>query len=160
MNKELLETLTKIPVVLDIQPSFVASDYPWVEERLGKQRSSESYPWKTYLDSGIACAGGSDAPIEEVNPLLGMQAAITRRSTIDGNVYGEHEKLSVYEAISLYTKGSANVINHAEDRGLIQPGYVADFTILDQDLFKINPDHFHQVKVKATIVNGEIMYQK
>ncbi|WP_058307093.1 amidohydrolase [Gracilibacillus massiliensis] len=160
MNDNLLKDLTDIPVVLDIQPSFVASDFPWVKERLGEQRTSKSYPWRTYIEKGIACAAGSDAPIEEVNPLLGIQAAVTRRSNIDGEIYGEQERLSVYEAISLYTKGSAYVIDHAHDRGMIKPGFVADFTILEEDLFKIDPDKFHQVDVKTTIVNGEIMYQK
>ncbi|SHN05488.1 amidohydrolase [Gracilibacillus kekensis] len=160
MNDTLLKDLSDIPVVLDIQPSFVASDFPWVKERLGEHRTSKSYAWKTYLNKGIACAGGSDAPIEDVNPLLGIQAAVTRRSNIDGEVYGEQERLSVYEAISLYTKGSAYVIDHAHDRGLIKPGFVADFTILEEDLFQVDPDKFHQVDVKTTVVNGEIMYQK
>ncbi|SFM08561.1 hypothetical protein SAMN04487943_107211 [Gracilibacillus orientalis] len=160
MNDKLLDRLKKIPVVLDIQPSFVASDFPWVKDRLGDSRTNAAYPWKTYLNNGIACAGGSDAPIEEVNPLLGMQAAVTRRSNMDGQIYGSHQKLSVFEAISLYTKGSAYVINHVHDRGLIKPGYVADFTILERDLFQHDPDLFHEIEVKATIVDGEIMYEK
>ncbi|WP_238343560.1 amidohydrolase [Gracilibacillus saliphilus] len=160
MNDKLLDRLKKIPVVLDIQPSFVASDFPWVKDRIGDRRTNDAYPWKTYLNNGIACAGGSDAPIEEVNPLLGMQAAVTRRSNIDGQVYGSHQKLSVFEAISLYTKGSAYVINHAHDRGMIQPGFVADFTILEKDLFKHDPGRFHEIEVKATIVDGEVMYEK
>ncbi|MGP4041577.1 amidohydrolase [Gracilibacillus sp. D59] len=160
MNDKLLDRLKNIPIVLDIQPSFVASDFPWVKDRLGNTRSNKAYPWKTYLNNGIACAGGSDAPIEEVNPLLGMQAAVTRRSNIDGKIYGSHQKLSVFEAISLYTKGSANVIGHAHDRGMIKPSYAADFTILEKDLFKHDPDLFHEIEVKATIVDGEIMYEK
>ncbi|QGH35324.1 amidohydrolase family protein [Gracilibacillus salitolerans] len=160
MNAQLLDRLKKIPVVLDIQPSFVASDFPWVKDRLGDRRTKEAYPWKTYLNNGIACAAGSDAPIEEVNPLLGIQAAVTRRSNMDGQIYGSHQRLSVFEAISLYTKGSAYVINHAHDRGMIKPGFVADFTILEKDVFKHDPDLFHEIEVKATIVDGQIMYEK
>ncbi|MGN8645805.1 amidohydrolase family protein [Gracilibacillus sp. HCP3S3_G5_1] len=130
-----------------------------MKERIGDKRADQSYPWKTYINNGIACAGGSDAPIEEVNPLLGIQAAVTRRSNIDGQVYGSDQRLSVFEAISLYTKGSAFVINHLHDRGMIKAGYVADFTILEKDLFKHNPDLFHKINVKATIVDGEIMYE-
>src|SRR5699024_5676147 len=94
----LINKLKEIDVVLDIQPLFVASDFPWVQERLGENRANKSYPWKSYLEHGIACAAGSDAPIEEVNPLLGIQAAVSRQSTIDGKIYNEKEKLSVYEA--------------------------------------------------------------
>ncbi|MDX8046724.1 amidohydrolase [Gracilibacillus sp. S3-1-1] len=160
MNEILLEKLTKSTAMIDVQPSFVASDFPWVKERLGEARANQSYPWKTYLDRGIVCAGGSDAPIEEVNPLLGIQAAVTRRSNIDGQVYGEEQRLSVFEAIGLYTKGSAAIINHEDDRGLIKNGFVADFTILDQDLFQHDPDLFHEVNVKATIVDGQVMYER
>ncbi|WP_066194965.1 amidohydrolase [Gracilibacillus timonensis] len=160
MDKDVLALLKELPVVLDIQPSFVASDFPWVISRLGAERADRSYPWKTYLRQGIACAGGSDAPIEDVNPLKGIQAAVTRRSRMDGAIYGENEELSVFEAISLYTKGSAFVINHEHDRGVIQPGYTADFTILEKDLFYHDPAFFHEIAVNTTIVNGEVMYQK
>ena len=159
-NTNTINKLKETDAVLDIQPSFVASDFPWVQERLGKDRSTRSYSWKTYIENDIACAAGSDAPIEEVNPLLGIQAAVTRKSQIDGKTYNEEEKLSVYEAISLYTKGSARAINHADDRGMIKPGYTADFTVLERDLYQENPENFHQIKVSATIVNGEVMYRK
>ncbi|UOQ86295.1 amidohydrolase [Gracilibacillus salinarum] len=160
MNTELLTQLKESNAVLDIQPSFVASDFPWVKDRIGEERTRTSYPWKTYIEEGIACAGGSDAPIEQVNPLLGIQAAVTRRSAIDGKVYGKKQQLSVFDAISLYTKGSAYIIRHEHDRGMIVPDYVADFTILEQDLFQSDPDLFHEIGVQATIVDGEVMYKK
>ncbi|WP_163538110.1 amidohydrolase [Gracilibacillus sp. YIM 98692] len=159
-NERTLKLLEDIDVILDIQPSFVASDFPWVIERIGEVRAEWSYPWRTYLQHGITCAGGSDAPIEEVNPLLGIEAAVTRKSAIDQKKYYEKEKLSIHEAISLYTIGSAAVINHAHDRGMIQKGYVADFTILDSDLYEIDPERIHEAKVVATVVDEEICYQK
>lgn len=85
---------------------------------------------------------------------------MSRQSDLDQQVYGETQKLSMYEAVSLYTKGSAFVINHEHDRGLIQPGYVADFTILSHDLFSIeNYETIDEVTVKGTIVDGEWMYK-
>lgn len=159
INPDVLQALKKINVVLDIQPTFVSSDFPWVIERIGDERVETSYPWKTFLQEGIACAAGSDAPIEEVDPLLGIEAFVLRKSNLDGLIYNEKEQLSVYEAISLYTKGSAYVINHAHDRGMIIPGYVADFTIFDKDLFKVEKECIRNIKVKMTVVDGTIMYQ-
>ncbi len=160
INKNVLSLLKEINVVLDIQPSFVSSDFPWVLERIGDERAPLAYAWRTFIEEGIACAAGSDAPIEEVNPLNGIKAAVSRQSDLDQQVYGETQKLSMYEAVSLYTKGSAFVINHEHDRGLIQPGYVADFTILSHDLFSIeNYETIDEVTVKGTIVDGEWMYK-
>ncbi|ENH96932.1 amidohydrolase family protein [Gracilibacillus halophilus YIM-C55.5] len=158
MNEDVLQLLEEIDVVLDIQPSFVASDFPWVMERLGEERTYASYPWKTYLNRGIACAAGSDAPIEDVHPLSGIKAAVTRQSSIDQQIYNRSEQLSVYDAIALYTKGSANVINHAHDRGMIRPGFVADFTVVEQDLYHVSPDDIDKVQNKMTVVNEEVMY--
>ncbi|WP_226036412.1 amidohydrolase [Aquibacillus saliphilus] len=160
INENLLELLKEIDVVLDIQPTFVASDFPWIIDRIGKRRIGYSYPWRTFLKHGIPCAAGSDAPIEEVNPLLGIEAAVLRKSTIDGQYYNEKEQLSVYEAISLYTKGSAYAISHEEDRGQIIPGFSADFTVLNQDLFKVSPDRIVSTEVEMTIVGEHIVYQR
>ncbi|QDP40866.1 amidohydrolase [Radiobacillus deserti] len=159
VNQELLDILQRIPVVLDIQPTFVSSDFPWVVERVGQERASHSYPWKTFLELGIPCAGGSDAPIESVNPLLGIQAAVLRRSSIDGKTYNQAQCLSLYEAISLYTKGSAYAIGKEEEMGKISPGYVADFTILEEDLFKVDPETIDQVLVKKTVIDETVVYQ-
>ncbi|WP_117170574.1 amidohydrolase [Paraliobacillus sediminis] len=160
INPGVINALKQINVVLDIQPTFVASDFPWVIERLGKVRANNSYPWKTFLQEGIPCAAGSDAPIEEVDPLLGIEAFVLRKSSLDGAIYNEKEQLSIYEAVSLYTKGSAYVINHEHDRGIIASGYVADFTIFDQDLFKVDKESIRNIKVEKTVVDGTIVYQR
>ncbi|WP_112181621.1 MULTISPECIES: amidohydrolase [Paraliobacillus] len=160
INPNVIKALKQINVVLDIQPTFVSSDFPWVIERLGAIRANNSYPWKTFLQEEIPCAAGSDAPIEEVDPLLGIEAFVLRKSSLDGRIYNEKEQLSVYEAVSLYTKGSAYVIDHEQDRGMILPGYVADFTVFDQDLFKIEKESIHTSKVQKTVVDGTIMYQR
>ncbi len=68
-----MSLLKEINVVLDIQPSFVSSDFPWVLERIGDERAPLAYAWRTFIEEGIACAAGSDAPIEEVNPLNGIK---------------------------------------------------------------------------------------
>ncbi|KGX93347.1 amidohydrolase [Pontibacillus halophilus JSM 076056 = DSM 19796] len=158
MRPELYKRMKELEVAVDIQPTFVSSDYPWVLGRLGKERGEKSYPWKTMLDYGIKCAGGSDAPIEEVDPLLGIQAAVLRRSTKDGKVYGMEERLTAFEAVSLYTTGSAYIINEEHQRGKIAKSYEADFTVLDRDLFAIPPETIKDARVRKTVVNGDIVY--
>ncbi|GGM26508.1 putative amidohydrolase YtcJ [Paraliobacillus quinghaiensis] len=160
VDEAVLQALKKTNAVLDIQPSFVASDFPWVIERIGKERVKTSYPWKTFLQEDIPCAAGSDAPIEEVNPLLGIEAFVLRKSSLNGKIYNEKEQLSVFEAVSLYTEGSAYVIGHEHDRGLIEPGYVADFTIFDQDLFKVKKESIRDVNVVMTVVDESIMFEQ
>lgn len=160
LNKRSLKTLSEIPVIVDIQPSFVASDFPWVIERIGDERSKFSYAWKTMMKNDVICAGGSDAPIEDANPLLGIQAAVLRRSYFDGNVYLPDQKLTLFEAVSLYTTGSAYAISQESSRGLIKEGYTADFTILEDDIFQMNPENLHRAEVSMTVVDGDIVYEK
>lgn len=160
VNDNLLERLQRLPVVLDIQPQFVTSDFPWVRERLGEERLPYAYAWKTLLDRGIHCAAGSDAPIEIPDPLLGIHALVTRKKPQDTHEgYGPDQKLTPYEAVSLYTKGSAYVVGREETRGQIAPGFTADFTILDQDLFMISPEQIPAVNVGMTVVSGIVMYE-
>lgn len=159
-NPDVIQLLKEIDVVLDIQPTFVASDFPWVIERIGESRAKQAYAWKTFLENGIHCAAGSDAPIEEVHPILGIDAFVNRVSSIDNQTYYPEQCLSVYEAVSLYTKGSAYVIGHEHDRGMIAKGYVADFTLLAEDLFAIDPIHIKDVQVVGTIVNEQWMYKR
>nr|WP_090890876.1 amidohydrolase [Evansella caseinilytica] len=160
-RKDLLERLQKLPVVLDIQPRFVASDFPWVEERLGTERLTYSFAWKKLLAAGLRCAGGSDAPIEPVSPLLGIHAAVTRRKPEENHQgYQPEEKLTLFEALRLFTYGSAEAICKENERGLIAEGYVADFTVLEKDLFELEPDEWLGVAVEKTIVDNTTMYDR
>ena len=79
LRDDLVDRMEKLPVILDLQPVFVSSDFPWVMDRLGADRLDWAYAWKRLLDRGFICGGGSDAPIEDVDPLLGIYAAVTRR---------------------------------------------------------------------------------
>ncbi|GAE25836.1 exoenzymes regulatory protein AepA in lipid-linked oligosaccharide synthesis cluster [Halalkalibacter wakoensis JCM 9140] len=161
VDDTLIERMKKLPVILDLQPRFVASDFPWVMERLGEERIKQSFAWKTLLHHGLHCAGGSDAPIEPVDPLLGIHAAITRkRIGEDHNGYLPEQKLTPYEAVQLFTSGSAFAIEKEHERGKITKGYVADFTVLDQNIFTIDPDDILETNVLMTVVDNTIMYQK
>ncbi|MCR6107596.1 amidohydrolase [Salipaludibacillus agaradhaerens] len=158
-REDLIARLQQLPVVLDIQPRFVASDFPWVEKRLGKKRLETSFAWKTFIDKGLMCAGGSDAPIEPIDPMLGIHAAVTRRKPEEEHAgFNPHEKLSLYEALTLFTTGSAKAIGKENVYGKIAKGYKPDFTILTEDLFDLSPDEWLNVKVAKTVVDNTIMY--
>ncbi|WP_456273742.1 amidohydrolase [Bacillus sp. AK031] len=162
LRRELIDRIKGLPLILDIQPRFVPSDFPWVIDRIGEENMEYNYAWKTLLDEGIPCAGGSDAPIEPVNPLLGIHAAVTRTNPSDPEktVYIPEERLSVYEAVSLFTKGSAYACHHEHDHGMIKEGYRADFTVLSGDIFKVTEDSLLDIEVAMTVVDEAIVYQK
>ncbi|TCT24956.1 hypothetical protein EDD68_10423 [Melghiribacillus thermohalophilus] len=160
MRDDLFKKMKSLNLVVDIQPTFVTSDFPWVLDRIGKTRATHAYPWKTFIKHGIVCAGGSDAPIEEINPLKGIEAAVVRKSDHDGKIYGESERLTPYEAVSLYTKGAAYAIGNEHKQGKIRKGFLADFTILDRDLFQINPEEISKAQVQMTVIDETIVYQK
>ncbi|CAM3271196.1 amidohydrolase [Filibacter tadaridae] len=159
LREDLVERMKKLPVILDIQPVFVSSDFPWVMDRLGEARFDWAYAWNSLLDRGFICGGGSDAPIEEVNPLLGIYAAATRRKpgeTHEG--YLPSEKLSRFEAVGLFTTGSAATISKADVRGKLAAGYDADFTVLDRDLFQVEDEEMLAATVVMTVIAGEVQY--
>ncbi|TCS95102.1 amidohydrolase [Hazenella coriacea] len=150
-------------VAVDIQPRFVASDFPWVLERVGEKRSAFAYAWKTLHQAGIVCAGGSDAPIEPVNPLLGIHAAVTRRrleDSVDHPGYLPEQKLAALEALMLFTKGSAYAEGEEHRRGTISVGKQADFSVFDRDLLTGDVDELLKAQTLQTIINGKIAFQK
>ncbi|AOV06568.1 amidohydrolase [Sporosarcina ureilytica] len=160
LRDDLVERMLGLPIVLDLQPVFVSSDFPWVMARLGEERLDWAYAWKRLVDQGFICGGGSDAPIEEADPLLGIYAAVTRRKVGEAHEgYLPKEKLSRFEAVSLFTTGSAATIGKADSRGKLAVGYDADFTILDKDLFEVDEEEIVSAQVKMTVVDGEVMYK-
>ncbi|RFU66228.1 amidohydrolase [Peribacillus glennii] len=162
VREDLLDRAASLPVIFDIQPGFVASDFPWVEEKVGKELLQYSYAWKTYSEKGIVCAGGSDAPIEPLHPFLGIHAAVTRTKPygLDKTIYGDKERLSIYEAVSLYTKGSAYANGSEKRRGKIEKGFDADFTIVDRNIFTVNCDSLLETKALMTVIDDHIVHQE
>lgn len=129
-------------------------------KKLGKKRLPWAYAWKRLLDEGFMCAAGTDAPIEEVEPLKTIYAAVERKSPGQSHKgYGESEKLSRFEAVKMYTYGSAQAICKEHERGLIKDGYVADFTIFNRDLFEGSSNDMLKAEVDKTVVGGKIVYQ-
>jgi hypothetical protein len=153
-----LPLLQSLPIILDIQPQFLSSDLPWGLKLLPSQ-TELIYAWKTYLKNGLVLCGGSDAPVEVPDPLKAIRAAVKRISDQDGQSYGEVEKLTMLEAIHLYTT-QANVPTYKTyERGKLAKGYVADFTVFNVD-FLNDPALLDQAYVTMTIVDDQLVYLK
>lgn len=157
---EILQRCLDLGVVCDIQPGFLGTDMHIVEQRIGKERMQTTYAWRTMREMGIPTAGGSDCPVETCNPLVGIQQAVTRQ---DMNGYPEggwlpQEKLTLQEALELFTLGPAYCSFKEELLGSISVGKLADCVVLDQDPMTVEPQHIAQIRVKATYVGGRRRY--
>lgn len=160
VNENLLNRLRNAQIAIDFQPQFIQSNPDFIKSRLGEERLNYVHPLKSFLNRGILVAGGSDAPIETPNPLHGIYAAVTRKNIHEiGEGQQPWERCTLFEAISLYTTGAAKIIGKSHIRGKIAPKYEADFTIFAKDLFKLNIEELPNVKVKYTVVQGNIVYK-
>jgi hypothetical protein len=154
LGKDLIERMSKLGIIASIQPPFIITDGKWVDKRLGKnsERRKYSYAWKTLLENGVHVAGGSDAPIESNNPLLGMYAAIFRKDA-NGKVWREEEKLTFDEALHIYTQGGAYASKEEKRLGKLAIGYEADFIVLNEDVIK-DPTLLKNAKVLQVFISG------
>ncbi|MDQ0200147.1 amidohydrolase [Neobacillus ginsengisoli] len=158
LREDLIKRMVSPSRIADIQPRFVVGDYPWVKERLGEKRENNLYAWKTLLSSGVLCAGGSDAPVEPVDPLLGIHAAVTRRAPGQSHEgWNEKEKLSMLEALKLFTIGGAYATNEGHLKGTITRGKLADMTVFSKNILSLeDPDELLQTEIVMTIIDGKI----
>ncbi|MFW5762093.1 MAG: amidohydrolase, partial [Cyclobacteriaceae bacterium] len=147
-------------IIPSIQPTHATSDMYWAEQRLGPERIKTAYAYRELLNAVGLVAIGSDFPVEDINPLLGFHAAVARQDTEGYPVAGfqPENALSRDDALKGMTIWAAYANFEEENRGSIEPGKNADFTILDEDIMEIAIDKIPQVKVAATIVGGERVY--
>jgi predicted amidohydrolase YtcJ len=148
-------------VVASMQPLHIIDDGRWAWKRLDEKRLKGTYAFRTLLDSGAVLAFGSDSPVASINPVWGVYAAVTRRTLDDKNPNGwlPEQKISVEEAVRAFTWGSAYAEFQENVKGTIEVGKLADFVILSDDIFTIDPTKIGGVKVISTIVNGKIVYE-
>jgi predicted amidohydrolase YtcJ len=146
--------------IASMQPTHATSDMPWAEKRLGPARVKGAYAWRTMLDNRIPLAAGSDFPVEEVPPILGLYAAVTRQDPKGmpaGGWYPE-QKMTMSEAIDGFTRGAAYAEGAEATRGVLAVGRHADLTVFSGMLA---PDaSLLDLRVDYTIVDGEIVYQR
>lgn len=154
--QELINRMSKLPVACVIQPTYVPSDIDLVPERLGEMEKC-ACNWKDFLDAGILLCGSSDNPIENLNPMVGIWALVNRTSWDGKRTWHEPQKLSLDEALHIYTTFPAKVYSTWEWNGSIKVGKTADFAILDRDIFAIKESELINTKVAMTVLNGQIV---
>lgn len=147
-------------IIPSIQPTHATSDMYWADERLGPERLKTAYAYQELLDAVGVVAIGSDFPVEDINPLLGFYAAVARQDTegFPQERFQPENALSREDALKGMTIWAAYSNFEEASRGSIEPGKNADFTVLEEDIMKIPLNKIPEVKVAATIVNGERVY--
>jgi len=162
LNAGIVERIRILPVVIDIQPMFVSTNVRWSEDRVGHERAKYHYCWRTLIDAGLILTAGSDSPIETYNPMKGTYAIVTRQG-MDGYPEGgwlPEQRVTVYEAISMYTRNAAYVSYEENIKGTIEPGKLADFVLLDADVFQTEAAHIKDITVEKTYLGGKLVYEK
>ena len=148
----------ELKVVASMQPSHLLTDMNWAESRLGAKRAEHSYAWAEFLRRGVALAFGTDYPVEPVTPFRGLYAAVTRMSEDKRKTYYPAQKLTMEQAITAYTSGAAFAEFEEKQKGKLEPGMLADFVILDQDITSVPPQKVLATKVLQTVVGGKTVY--
>jgi predicted amidohydrolase YtcJ len=149
-------------VIASVQPYQAIDDGRWAERRIGPERVKTTYAFRTLLDKGVRLALGTDWAVAPLNPMLTLYAATTR-ATLDGknpNGWVPEQKISIQEAVTAYTAGSAYAEFQDKDKGTIARGKLADLVILSDDIFSIPLAAIKDVKVQTTIVGGKVVYQR
>jgi predicted amidohydrolase YtcJ len=145
----------KLGVIASMQPNHLLTDMNWAEDRLGPKRAAYSYAWKAFVNAGVPLAFGTDYPVEPITPFRGLYAAVTRMDQAGKKSYFPEDKLTRGQALYAYTQGSAYAEFAEKHKGKLQPGYDADFILVDTDLFQVAAPGILSASVLETFVNGE-----
>ena len=149
-------------VYASVQPYHAIDDGRWAEKRIGHERCKTTYAFRSFLDNGVKMCFGSDWTVAPLNPLLGIYAAVTRR-TIDGATpqgWFPEQKITVKEAIEAYTMNNAYAAYEENEKGSITVGKLADLVVLEEDILSIDPVKIEKVKVAMTILGGKVVYDR
>jgi predicted amidohydrolase YtcJ len=152
---------TRLGVIPSMQPSHAISDLFFAPARLGMDRLDGAYAWQSFLKSGATICGGSDAPIERGEPMIEFYAAVARKSIRGESTEGWHPEQAVSreQALKMFTIWPAYAAFEEKDKGSIEVGKLADFTVLSQDIMKIPEPEILKTRCVITIIGGEIVYE-
>ncbi|MCX6571313.1 MAG: amidohydrolase [Candidatus Aminicenantes bacterium] len=152
----------RLGLVASVQPYHLIDDGRWAEGKIGPERARTTYAFRSLREAGATLVFGSDWTVAPLSPVLGIYAAVTRR-TLDGKKPGgwiPEEKISVEEAVRAYTVNGAYTEFAEAAKGTIQAGKLADMVVLDRDIFTIPPEEIAGVKVAMTVFDGKIVHRK
>lgn len=148
-------------VIASMQATHATSDMRWAARRLGPDRVTGAYAWQRFLKIGVPVANGSDFPVEEANPMLGLYAAITRQDLKGEPAGGWHpdQRMTREQALKSWTLDGAYAAFEEKDKGSLEPGKMADLLILDRDIMTAPAAEIPRTQVKTTILGGRVVHQ-
>lgn len=155
-----LARFARLHVIASMQPSHAISDFFFAPRRLGEKRLRGAYAWESLLKSGAIVTAGSDAPVEKGEPMIEFYAAVARKSINGFSAPDWHpeEKVSREQALEMLTKWPAYAAFQENEKGAIEPGKLADLTILSDDIMKIPEAEILKTRCLMTVIGGEIVY--
>ena len=163
LNQQQYRRFAVQKVIASMQPYHIIDDGRWAEGRIGTERCRNSYACRSLLDNGVTLAFGSDWPVAPLSPLLGIDAAVNRR-TLDGKHpkgWFPEQSITVTEALTAYTRGSAYASRQEKDKGTLTLGKLADFVILSRNILAPEEkDHIADTQVMMTVVGGKIVFER
>jgi predicted amidohydrolase YtcJ len=151
--------IRELHVLVDANPAFVY----WIGayfSKYGPQRIRWTYPAKSYFDNGIVAAGTSDVGVTPISPWWGIWAAVERRELHTSQVWAPEERVTVLQALEMYTRNPAYIGFEESQKGSLEPGKLADFIIVDRDVLTVPSEQLKEVQVLKTFVGGELVYAK
>jgi len=150
----------ELGVIAAMQGVHCTSDAPWVLRRLGPERAeSGAYLWRQLLDSGAVVTNGTDAPVEDLNPLASFFASVTRRLP-DGTVFFEDQRMTRMEALHSYTLANAYAAFEEDLKGSLEPGKLGDVVVLSRDILACPDEEIPTARIDMTIVGGEVLFER
>ena len=162
LTEEDIPRFAALGVIPSMQPVHCITDKRFAEKRIGTERSRWAYAWKSLADSGAKLAFGTDYSVEPINPMEGLYASVTRKDRMgeEGEGWFPMEKITMEKAIEYYTLGAAYSQFMEERKGMLREGYLADITILSEDIFNIPEEMIMSVKADYTVVDGKIVFER
>ena len=143
-----------------MQAIHCTSDSPFVIKRLGEKRARESaYPWRSLLDAKVVVTNGTDAPVEDVDPLESFYASVTRKRLDNPTPFFPEQSMTRMEGLKAYTLSNAYAAFEETQKGSLEEGKLADITILSNNLLTCKEEEIMSTKVIYTIVGGVIKYK-
>ena len=152
----------QLGIIPSMQPTHATTDMKWAVDRVGEARTRYAYAWRSLLDSGVRIAGGSDAPVERVQPLPGIYAAVTRQDHAGGPEGGWHpeQRVTREEALRMFTIDAAYSVFEDDLKGSLEVGKLADMVVLSKDIMSIPAPDILDTDVLTTILGGRIVYER
>jgi len=151
----------QLGVIAAMQAVHCTSDSPFVIKRLGEKRAREgAYPWRSLLDAGAVVTNGTDAPVEDVDPIESFYASVTRKRVDSDVAFFPEQRMTREEGLKAYTLSNAYAAFEEKDKGSLEVGKLADVTVLSKNLLTCADEEIMDTEVVYTIIGGKVKYQK